>query len=200
MWEHWGMRTSTRLLILVPLLVTAAAACGSDDASSDDAGNDAVVVDDTAAPAATDDATTDDATTDDDTTDDDATTDETAPPPSGGGGGTLTLANGETFEFATVLCSLEPQTAAGSEILFTATSYDDPGLDITQFGNDGTITGVASISVYNGDFETLWEANTMFGSAVELTLDGSTIRGTGSFLPGPELMGDAVDGEVVANC
>ncbi len=90
--------------------------------------------------------------------------------------------------------------AAGSEILFTATSYDDPGLDITQFGDEGTITGVASISVYDGDFETLWEASSMFGQPVELTLDGSTIRGTGSFLPGPDLIGDAVDGEVVANC
>ncbi len=112
----------------------------------------------------------------------------------------MTLANGETFEFPTVLCALEPQTAAGSEILFTATSYDDPGLDITQFGDEGTITGVASISVYDGDFETLWEANSMFGSPVELTLDGSTIRATGSFLPGPDLMGESVEGEVVANC
>jgi hypothetical protein len=40
--------------------------------------------------------------------------------------------------------------AAGSEILFTATSYGDPGLDITQFGDKVTITGVASISVYDG--------------------------------------------------
>ncbi len=112
----------------------------------------------------------------------------------------MTLANGETFEFPTVLCSLESQMSAGSEILFTATSYDDPGLDITQFGDEGTITDVASISVYDGDFETLWDANTMFGSSVELTLDGTTIRGTGSFLPGPDLIGDAVDGEVVANC
>jgi hypothetical protein len=110
------------------------------------------------------------------------------------------LANGETFEFATVLCSLEPQMAAGSEILFTATSYDDPGLDITQFGNEGTITGVASISVYDGNYETLWDASSLYGSTVELTLDGSTIRGTGSFLPGPDLIGDAVEGEVVANC
>ena len=128
-------------------------------------------------------------------------TDESvAPPATSGGGATLTLANGETFEFPTVLCTLEPQTAAGSEILFTATSYDDPGLDITQFGDDGTITGVATISVYDGDFETLWEANSMFGSPVELTLDGSTIRGSGSFLPGGENLAEAVEGEVVANC
>ena len=62
------------------------------------------------------------------------------------------------------------------------------------------LTGVASISVYNGDYDTLWDASSVYGSAVELTLDGSTIRGTGSFLPGPDLMGEPVEGEVVANC
>ena len=46
--------------------------------------------------------------------------------------------NGETIEFSSVLCTLEPQMAAGSEILFTAVSYGDPGLDITQFGDDPT--------------------------------------------------------------
>ena len=169
------MAAPTRLLVLVALLV-AVGACGSDADSSDEVSNDTV----TAGPTEPDDAT--------------------APAPPGGGGATLTLANGETFEFATVLCALEPQMAAGSEILFTATSYDDPGLDITQFGDEGTITGVASISVYDGNFESLWEANTMFGSAVELTLDGSTIRGTGSFLAGGEMTDEAVEGEIVADC
>ena len=117
-----------------------------------------------------------------------------------GGDATLTLANGETIEFAGVLCTLEPQVAAGSEILFTAVSYGDPGLDITQFGDEGTITDVASISVYDADFETLWEANTMFGSVVELTLDGTTIRGSGSFLADSDMMNEPVEGEIVANC
>ena len=54
--------------------------------------------------------------------------------------------------------------------------------------------------VYDGDYETLWEANSMFGSIVELALDGSTIRGTGSFLAGGDISNEPVDGEVVANC
>jgi hypothetical protein len=99
-----------------------------------------------------------------------------------------------------VLCSLEPQMAAGSEILFSATSYDDPGLDITQFGDTGTITGIASISVYDGNYETLWDASSMLGTDVELTLDGSTIRGTGNFVEGEDYGGETVEGEVVADC
>jgi hypothetical protein len=190
------MRSLTGLLIVAPLLLVAA--CGDDaETDTDTTESDAAV--------ATDAADSDDA--DDDTdagTDDDATAESddeaAAPGGSGGGGATLTLANGETFEFPTVLCSLEPQMAAGSEILFTATSYDDPGLDITQFGDEGTITGIASISVYDGNFETLWEANSMLGSSVELTLDGSTIRGTGSFAQGEDFGGETVEGEVVANC
>ncbi len=168
------------MLILVPMIL-AAGACGSDgDPSAESeaapSGSNAE-----AAPSA-------------------SNAETEAPPASEGGGATLTLANGETIEFASVLSALEPQMAAGSEILFTVTSYDDPGLDITQFGDEGTITGVASISVYDGDYETLWEANSMFGSEVELSLDGSTIRGTGSFLEGGDISNEAVDGEVVANC
>ncbi|HEX7707919.1 MAG TPA: hypothetical protein VF701_15780, partial [Thermoanaerobaculia bacterium] len=72
--------------------------------------------------------------------------------------------------------------------------------DITQFGDEGTITGIASISVYDANYETLWEANSMLGSSVELTLDGSTIRGTGSFVEGEDFGGETVEGEVVANC
>jgi len=193
-----NMAPATRLLILVPLLL-AAAACGSDGDSSGDESSDAATVENPAPTAAATEPDEAGATVPDQTateSDDQAP----APPATGGGGATLTLANGETIEFAAVLCTLEPQMAAGSEILFTAVSYGYPGLDITQFGDEGTITGVASISVYDGDYETLWEANTMFGSAVELTLDGTTIRGTGSFLQGGEMTSEPVDGELVANC
>jgi hypothetical protein len=186
------MTASIRLVAVASLLV-AAAACGSDDDSVD--GNDA---DD----AESDDAESDDAESDDAESDTDETSDsdDAAPGGSGGGTATLTLANGEVFEFSGVLCSLEPQMAAGSEILFSATSYDDPGLDITQFGDTGTITGIASISVYDGNYETLWDANSMLGTDVELTLDGSTIRGTGNFVEGEDYGGETVEGEVVANC
>jgi hypothetical protein len=115
---------------------------------------------------------------------------------------TLSLDNGESFEFS-VLCSLEPQIAAGSEILFTATSFDDPTLDITQFGDEGPVVDLATISVYDASFETLWEANSLFeafGGGAELTLDGSTINGTGSFFPAGDIEGTAVAGTVVANC
>ncbi|MGB0113108.1 MAG: hypothetical protein WBP59_07785 [Ilumatobacteraceae bacterium] len=187
------MRRSLRLLVLVPLVV-AAAACGS-DGSSDDA-------DDTSTDDATsvDDADTDDSSGSDDASGSDDDGDEAPVAPSGGGSATLTLANGETFEFSSLLCSLEPQESAGSEILFTAVSYEDPGLDVTQFGTGGTINDVAAISVYNASYETLWEANSMFGSAVELTLSGSTITGSGTFLEGDGLDGESVEGELVANC
>ena len=122
--------------------------------------------------------------------------------PAGGGSATLVLDNGESFEFS-VLCSLEPQISAGSEILFTATSFDDPSLDITQFGDEGPVVDIASISVYDASFETLWEANSLFeafGGGAELTLDGSTINGTGSFFPAGDIEGTAVNGTVIASC
>ena len=126
--------------------------------------------------------------------------------PSGGGSGTasLTLDNGETFEFG-ILCTLEPQIAAGSEILFTAVSYDDPGLDITQFGDEGPVTGAASISVYDGNYETLWEASSFyeaFGGTIELSVDGSTINGSGDFFAAgdPVANPEPVPGTVEARC
>jgi hypothetical protein len=68
------------------------------------------------------------------------------------------------------------------------------------FGEGGVSTGFASISVYDGNYETLWEANSMIRTDVELTLDGSKIRGTGSFIEGENYGGETVDSEVVANC
>jgi hypothetical protein len=192
------MRSLTRLLLVAPLAL--AAGCGSDGDSSDS--DTAETVETDAATEATEPADAGDGAAEDAEPDDadDADDEAAAPGGTGGGGATLTLENGETFEFPTVLCTLEPQMAAGSEILFTATSYDDPGLDITQFGDEGTITGIATISVYDGNFETLWEANSMLGSSVELTVDGSTIRGTGSFVERDDFGGETVEGEVVANC
>jgi hypothetical protein len=119
-----------------------------------------------------------------------------------GGTAILELANGESYEFS-ILCALEPQEAAGSVILFTAVSYDDIGLDITQFGDEGTVTNNASITVFDSSFETLWDAATLyepFGGSIELSLDGSTITGSGSFYPGGDVANEPVDGVVVANC
>lgn len=107
-----------------------AAACGSD--SSQDASQPEVTTDEAIDTEATDDTdTVDEAATDDDG---DAADDDGSGAAGSGGDATLALANGETIEFDGVLCALEPQESAGSEILFTAVSYGDPGLDITQFG------------------------------------------------------------------
>ena len=186
------MVTTTRLLALVPLLLVAAA-CGGDGDSTDGAANDSVAVDEPVDSAIDQPADTDaaDATGSDE---------EAATPPSSGGGATLTLANGETFEFADVRCVLEPQVVVDQEILFNAVAYDDPGLSVNQFGDAGLLTGFASISVYDSNFENLWEADDLFGIETELTLEGSTIRGSGGFVPGSDPLGDPIQGEIVVNC
>jgi len=132
-----------------------------------------------------------------------ATTEVSAAPPAqpaGSGSATLTLSNGEVFEFG-ILCSLEPQEAAGSEILFAVVSYDDPyNLDVTQFAA-GSFDGAANISVYDStSYDTVWEASTLYGTDVELSMAGSTVAGSGEFLAGGELGGETVTGELVANC
>jgi hypothetical protein len=130
---------------------------------------------------------------------------EPADEPASGGSGTatLTLDNGESYEFG-ILCTLEPQMAAGSEILFTAVSYDNPSLDITQFGSEGTVTDTATISVYDAEtYDTLWEAGSFyeaFGGSFELSLDGSTINGSGTFYPEADPMLEPVEGTVEARC
>ncbi len=178
------MRRTTPIIIATALLL---ASCGGDDDASDEPADEPA-----AAPA-------------DEPADEPA--EEPAEATSGGGRGTATLVldNGESFEFS-VLCSLEPQMAAGSEILFTATSYDDPGLDITQFGDEGTITDTASITVYDGDYNTLWSAESfydVFGGSIELELNGSTISGSATFFSGDDPLADdaeQVEGTVEARC
>lgn len=191
----------SRLIPAIVIVSFLLAACGSDSDTTE-----SVSTDSSADGAVTTDAKeSDDAvTTNADESDDADGSDNGEPPapPSGDGTAVLTLANGETFEFS-VLCSLESQIAAGSEILFTATSYDNPGLDITQFGDEGTVTEIASVDVYDGEFETLWGAATLyeaFGGSLELTLEGTTIRGVGTFYSGGDPAGEAVEGEVIANC
>lgn len=205
--------TTTRLLAISLIGAVGLAACGSDD--------DGVTESTDAAEPASTDATpeesnepADEPDGDDETSseeagpsDDDATEDDgnSDAPATGQGTATLTLDNGESYEFG-VLCTLEPQMAAGSEILFTATSYDDPSLDITQFGDEGTVTGLSSVSVYDAtSFDSLWGASSLyeaFGGGLELSLDGSTIRGTGTFFAGddPGTSPEGVAGEVVADC
>jgi hypothetical protein len=196
------MRSISAILTSTALAL-ALTACGGDDSATDtpDPG-DAPAADEPAADEPVADEPVADEPAGDEPATEPAADEPAADEPAGGKGAVLTLANGESFEFS-VLCSLEPQVAAGSEILFTATSYDTPSLDITQFGDDGTVTGIASISVYDENYDTLWEASTIyesFGGTIELSLDGSTIRGSGSFYPGGDIAATPVDGEVVAEC
>lgn len=186
------MRPRARILLTVPLLLAAAACGGSDDAAAD--ADDTVVANSVVRVA--------DTVEIDEVDDIDETPlgDDAAASSSGGGTAILTLENGETHEFDGVLCSLEPQTVAGSVILFTATSYDVPGLDITQFGDEGAVAGVAAIEMWDADYETLWEANSFGGSDTELTLEGTTISGSGDFYDEGAGMGEPVRGEIVANC
>jgi len=194
------------LMCVVVSVGLLAAACGSDDqgASSETAATAA------AAPAETD-AVADAEPSDEDvaTPSTDASSEGTSPEESDDGGAgssgataTLELATGESLEFS-ILCMLEPQMAAGSEILFTAVSYDDPGLDVTQFGDEGTVTGLSVITVYNGDFETLWEASSVFeafGGSLELAVEGSSIVGSGSFYENADPAADPVEGTLRADC
>lgn len=209
------MHSLSAILTSAALALTLAACGGGDDdadAGADDTQTAEAVADEPDADEPAEDESVEDESVEDDTTEDVPTEDESVEeeppadePAAAGGSGkgaVLTLANGETFEFS-VLCSLEPQMAAGSEILFTATSYDTPGLDITQFGDEGTVTDIATISVFDGNYETLWDAGSFYeavGGTIELSLEGSTIRGSGSFYPGGDIAATPVDGEVVAEC
>lgn len=210
-------QTTARLFVIALVGAVGLTACGSDDDgatesadTADPARTDAAPSDSSESaeePAADDDTSSEDGepTEDEGTADDSADEGNADAPATGQGTATLTLDNGERYEFG-VLCTLEPQMAAGSEILFTATSYDDPSLDITQFGDEGTVTGLSSVSVYDAtSFDSLWGASSLyepFGGGLELTLDGSTIRGTGTFFAGddPGTSPDGIAGEVVANC
>jgi hypothetical protein len=194
--------TAARIRPFLIAGVLALAACGGSDS------DDATEVPSTAAPQDTaDDASGQDTgEAADDPADDPASEDAGDSGASAGTGtATLTLDNGETYEFS-VLCSVEPQMAAGSEILFTATSYDDPSLDITQFGDEGAVTDIATVTVYDAtSFDSLWGASSIyepFGGGLELTIDGSTISGVGTFFAGddPVESPNGVNGDVVANC
>lgn len=204
-----------RLTILPTVLAGALliASCSS-DGDSDDTSSEGTAAGDTSGVEADDDTFTaadgstspqGDAADDDGVSGDGETEIEPPPPEPGEGTATLTLDNGETYE-VDVLCTLEPQISAGSEILFTATSMGDPLLDITQFGDEGPVTGIGTVTVVDGStIEPLWGASTMydaFGGSLELTLDGTTIRGTGDFYPSDDPVegGDPVAGEVVAEC
>ena len=213
-----------RFITAVAACLFALTACGADD-SSEDAGSDDPAS--TGAPADSDSPTDTEAPAESqppadtdapaesqppadtdvpaETEPDEAESDDGDASPAGTGSGsaTLELANGDSYEFS-VLCALEPQEAAGSQILFTVVSYDNPSLDVTQFGSEGTVTDLATVSVYDAEnFDSLWEASTIFeafGGTLTLALDGSTVTAEGSFYPAADPAAEAVEGQLVANC
>lgn len=74
----------------------------------------------------------------------------------------------------------------------TATSFDDPSLDIAQFGDKGPCVNIVSISVYDASCETPCESNSIFETfdgSIELSLEGSMITGSGSFFPAGDFAG-----------
>jgi hypothetical protein len=189
-----------RLFAKVSVLILVVAACGG--ASSEPATNTAdqpSAVDsqpDDTQPASTQPADTQTA--------EDPADQQESPAPAGGntGGGTatVTLENGEVFEFA-ILCSLNPAEVGDTEFEFSLVSYDDPfNLDVSQFTKDA-FNGAANISIYDSTtFATTWEANTFFGGEVELVLNGTTVTGNGVFLKGDDAEGPGVRGDLLANC
>jgi hypothetical protein len=131
-----------------------------------------------------------------------------AEPPAGPPGdaiATVSLDNGESFEFS-VICVLESQVVGETEVLFNVTAFpsDGPKLDITQVGDGPVyIADNATVSVYDASFETLWEADSNFeslGGGMELSLDGSTLNGSGGFFPAGDIALTPVNGTVIANC
>lgn len=192
-------------------LVLLASACTTEQSESEPPSTDAVSSETTAVAAAAD--VGNEATTEDTASSEDAAAPAEDTDPSAGGDGataTVSLENGETFTFD-ILCNLEPQIAAGLQILFTVVSYDDPvNLDVTQLGDDSVdvdeiiadmLAGAASISLYDSTtYDTLWEANTLYGNAVELEIDGNTVTGRGVFLEDGELGSPEVPGELIATC
>lgn len=193
MTSHTTARTALRGLALVAVIAAASACGGSDDAAPADE------------PAAQDEPAAEPADEPADEPSDepaDEPADEPNAPAIGSGNATLTFETGESMVF-TIRCVLEPQMAAGSEILFTAASSQPPYLDITQFGSEGAVTDIASISVYDEEYETIWDASSIyevFGGSLELSLDGSTITGSGAFYPGDPLEVEPVNGSLTANC
>lgn len=124
----------------------------------------------------------------------------------------MTLDNGESYVFS-VLCGLEPQEAAGSEILFTAVSNEEPyGFDVTQFGqlgaeSGGVLDGSGSITIWDSStYDDVWASDSVLaqlgGSEFSLELNGTTITGSGMFVEGGDIekLASAVHGDLVAEC
>ena len=190
------MKRLIALLFTMMLVTSACSSDGSETVSDDEPTPETT----TTADAATTTTAADAATTTTAADAGDTPTEAPAAEASGAQTATVTLDNGDVFEFG-ALCWLETQESAGSEILFTVVSYDDPvNLDVTQFGAD-SFGGAANISLYDStSYDTLWEASSLYGTEIELVLDGSTVTGSGDFYPQGDIAATPVPGQLVANC
>lgn len=156
-----------------------------------------------------DDIPADDAAVDASAPDDEA---EEAPDVVGEGGdapamsrgtATITFGTGDTLS-TDVACVLEPQVAAGQEILYTATSQGSPYFDLTVFGEDAAISGATVSWDETDDFETYQESwSAGITGDFEAELDGNTITGSGTFMRGDDAAGqegETREGEVEVVC
>ncbi len=119
---------------------------------------------------------------------------------------TITFENGEVLS-ARVACVLEPQVAAGQEILYTATSTSNPYFDITVYGPNSMFEGAKMSWNDTDDFQVYrlsWDTNLpMAGGDFKADLDGKTITGSGTFIHGKDetgLEGEKKQVSVVVRC
>lgn len=102
---------------------------------------------------------------------------------------TITFDNGEQLH-ASVICVLEPQVAAGQEILYAATSTSNPYFDVTMFGPSSMFAGGKVSWDDTKDFKqykTQWSSEpAMVGGSFAVSLEGKTITGSGTLVRGKD--------------
>ena len=121
---------------------------------------------------------------------------------------TLTFENGETLS-TSVICVLEPQTAAGQEILFTATSVRSPYFDVTLFAAGAILNGAKVSWTDTKDFKTYqadWKSvpgTPVSKASFDVALNGSTITGSGVLIRGDDASnnpGEKRQASLVVDC
>lgn len=184
---------STRALALFVFIMVAAAACG---ASAAEPNSSKSLPADTTTESTADDASgdiSDTAQAESEEPDASANASEVV-----GGSFELVLENGTTFS-APIQCALEPQDAAGSEILFQAGGgHEGQVYDVTQWG-ETEFGGTQDVEIYDSaSYETLWRATGSTGLVLEL--NGNVISGSGGFYEGDDINGPRTQGVLTVTC
>lgn len=119
---------------------------------------------------------------------------------------TITFDNGEVLS-ASVICVLEPQVAAGQEILFTATSTSSPYFDVTMFGPNSVLAGGKVSWDDTKDFKQYkaqWSSvPAVVGGRFVVSLEGKTITGSGTLVRGKDEAdreGEKRQASITVNC